>query len=169
MSLLSLGCWVRCSKSAVSMSIGIFGLLVGIDNILDFDTNYQFVDHVLSMDEMEPWFSGDDSRAITSPTLHLVGYWLIILGEIAMGALCLAGGALMLLSVLTSVQQFDTGKICFVMGATLGILIWYFGFGVMGGEYFSMWAGKWNGQEKAYMFATFMLIALIYVVQPEPE
>jgi len=62
--------------------------------------------------------------------------------------------------------RFVKGQVTYMVGATFAILLWYLGFAVVGGEYFAMWANKMNGQNKAYTFATFILITAIYVALP---
>lgn len=140
---------------------------MGFDNIIDFNTNYQFVASVLSMDSMEPFFSGNaaiDARAIDNPTIYLFGYWFIIIGELITGLVCLTGSIYMFVSIKKA--RFVNGQVIYLVGATFAVLLWYFGFGVIGGEYFSMWANKMNGQMKAYTFAMFILITAIYVCMP---
>lgn len=157
----------QLSKAAVAFSVGFFCLLVGYDNIIDFNTNYEFVNAVLSMDQMEPFFSGNKvilARAITNPEIHLIAYWLIIIGELTTGAVCMIGALLMFTSI--NKPRFVKGQVTYMVGATFAILLWYLGFAVVGGEYFSMWANKMNGQNKAYTFATFILITAIYVALP---
>ena len=55
-------------------------MLVTFDNLTDYDTNYAFVRHVLSMDTT---FPGNALlyRRVTSPALWQAGYALIIAGE----------------------------------------------------------------------------------------
>jgi len=157
----------QLSKAAVAFSVGFFCLLVGYDNIIDFNTNYEFVNAVLSMDQMEPFFSGNKvilARAITSPEIHLIAYWLIIIGELTTGAVCMIGALMMFTSI--NKPRFVRGQVTYMVGATFAVLLWYLGFAVIGGEYFSMWANKMNGQGKAYTFATFILITAIYVALP---
>lgn len=157
----------QLSKASIAFAVGFFCLLVGYDNIVDFNTNYQFVDAVLSMDQMEPFFSGNkdiESRAIKNTDVHFIAYWIIIIGELIAGSICLVGSFIMFKSVNNS--RFVTGQVTYLMGATVAILLWYLGFGVIGGEYFSMWANKMNGQMKAYTFATFILMTAIYVALP---
>jgi len=157
----------QLTKAAVAFSVGFFCLLVGYDNIVDFNTNYEFVNAVLSMDQMEPFFSGNQvmlARAITNPEIHLVAYWLIISGELITGAVCMIGALTMLFSINKS--RFVKGQVIYLVGATFAILLWYLGFAVIGGEYFSMWANKMNGQSKAYTFATFILLTAIYIALP---
>lgn len=154
-------------KAVVAFTVGFFCLIVGYDNIVDFNTNYGFVNSVLSMDTMEPFFSGNEtitSRAIANPTVHLIGYWIIILGELVTGLVCMFGSLYMFASIKKA--RFVNGQVIYLVGAVLAILIWYFGFAVIGGEYFSMWANKMNGQSKAYTFATFILLTAIFVALP---
>jgi predicted small integral membrane protein len=71
---------VRIAKIVMVASLALFALLVTFDNLTDYDTNYAFVRHVLSMDTT---FPGNELlyRRITSPALWQVGYALIIVGE----------------------------------------------------------------------------------------
>ena len=40
-----------------------------------------------------------------------------------------------------------------MIGTTLGFLVWFTGFLVIGGEWFAMWqSATWNGQEAAFRF-----------------
>ncbi|WP_392562024.1 DUF2165 domain-containing protein [Orbus sturtevantii] len=156
------------SKATIAFFVGFFCLLVGYDNIIDFNTNYQFVNSVLSMDKMEPFFSDNptlEARAIVNPTFHLFAYWVIIIGELFTGLICMSASLYMFASI--NKPRFVTGQVIYLVGATFAVLLWYFGFAVIGGEYFSMWANKMNGQMKAYTFSMFILITAIYVYMPE--
>ncbi|MGV3278021.1 DUF2165 family protein [Rickettsiales bacterium LUAb2] len=155
------------SKSILAFFLACFGLIVGIDNIIDYNTNYQFVYHVLRMDSMETFFSNSPAlvaRAIHSTVIYKIFYALIILGELITGLLFLAGSVLLFINIFNNNTKFIImGKICCIFGGITAIAIWYFGFAVVGGEYFSMWANTFTGQMKAYTFVTFILIALIYI------
>ncbi|AXE32791.1 DUF2165 domain-containing protein [Chromobacterium phragmitis] len=155
-------------KAALALSIGVFGLLVASGNLIDYDSNWQFVRHVLAMDALEPWFDGAalQSRAVSDPFWQRLGYAAIIAGETACGLLCAAGGLLMLKAA-SGRGGLAWGKSLFTLGALAAILVWYFGFAVVGGEYFAMWASKWNGQMKAYAFIGFILLSLVYIRQAE--
>ena len=70
----------RLAKVGMVASLALFTFVVTVDNIIDYDANFAFVRHVLSMDTTFP----DDTlrwRAITEPTLWHVFYALIIFGE----------------------------------------------------------------------------------------
>ena len=118
---------------------------------------------------MKPFFSGDHlySRAITSPTLHAIFYAIIIAVEFLSGLLCILGAVFMFLN--RAQTAFSTGQAFYVSGATIALSLWYFGFAVIGAEWFSMWANNWNGQMKAYSFSMFIILTLIYILILTPN
>lgn len=159
------------TKSAIVLSAGIFGLLVAWTNLTAYDINFRFVQHVLSMDALAPWAKVDalTQRAVTDPELQRLAYAAIILAEFLFGLICTVAGLLLFVAALRSdVPVLMRGKAAALLGLGLGVLIWYFGFAVMGAEYFAMWASQWNGQTTAYLFAGFLLLTMVYVAQAEP-
>ena len=69
--------YTRYSKIASVWSIAFFTSLVALNNTADYDSNYNFVSHVLKMDTT---FPGNAAmwRAIDSPILHHIAYIIII-------------------------------------------------------------------------------------------
>jgi predicted small integral membrane protein len=45
---------IRAMKSLLVASIGVLGVVVGYDNLIDYGSNWAFVQHVLSMDTVFP-------------------------------------------------------------------------------------------------------------------
>src|SRR4051812_24555654 len=70
--------------------MGLLVSLVAFGNLTDYDTNFAFVQHVLTMDTTFP-SSTIRYRAITNPALHHAAYALIIATEILTAALCWMG------------------------------------------------------------------------------
>ncbi len=157
---------VLLTKATVALSFGLYALLAGISNLLDFDSNYHFVRHVLAMDTMKPFFSQIliDSRAIHATSVHLAAYYLIIASEIIAGLFCLSGAITLFISLLW-LDKVELGKTFYNAGACLAFALWYLGFCVIGGEWFAMWANEWNGLMKAYTISTFLLASLIWINQ----
>ena len=160
---------VRLSKIALVLAVGVFGLLVGADNLIDYGTNYAFVTHVMDMDTIFP-----DStltwRAVTSPALHEVAYAGIIAAELFSGALCVGGAARLWKLRAEMAVDFNAGKSLSIAGLALGFLLWFGGFLVVGGEWFQMWQSKtWNGQEAAFRFIACIGLVLIFLNQPDGE
>lgn len=160
---------LRLSKSLLTFSAGVFALLVGLDNLLDYQANLVFVQHVLSMDTTFP-----DStlrwRAITAPWLHHLAYWLIIAAEIGAGILCLAGAWRMFSARDADALVFDAAKGLAIAGLTLGFLLYFLGFLVIGGEWFKMWQSQtWNAQAAAFRFAACFALVLIFVAMRDED
>ena len=59
---------IRLAKVAVIAALAAFALIVAYNNVFDYNSNYQFVRHVLSMDTTFP-DSALQPRAIDSETL----------------------------------------------------------------------------------------------------
>ena len=83
---------LRAAKAATVAAIALFASLVTFGNLTDYNTNYVFVEHVLSMDTIYA-FSTIKYRAITDPALAHAAYALIIATEAATAVLCWIGRA----------------------------------------------------------------------------
>ena len=68
---------IRASKALLLFALGFYYTLVVFNNTTDFDSNYQFVRHVLSMDTTFPGNAGM-YRAIRTPIVHKAFYASII-------------------------------------------------------------------------------------------
>jgi predicted small integral membrane protein len=160
---------VRLVKTAMVASIALLALLVAIDNVIDYPANYEFVRHTLSMDTIF-LDSVLRSRAITSPALWAAAYWLIIAVEALTGCV-LAFATIRLLAALgASDALFNAAKRYVTIGVGLGFLLYFTGFMVVGGEWFSMWQSKaWNGQQSAFWFYATMLLVALFVNQPDGD
>ncbi|GAA2824756.1 putative small integral membrane protein [Aminobacter aminovorans] len=159
----------RLSKIVMCLCLAAFAFLVAFGNITDYGSNFAFVQHVLSMDTTFPG-NALMYRSITSPTLWTVGYWLIIFGEGLTCVLFLIAALQLWQARKGSGRQFDDAKGFVVIGATMGFLVWFLGFMVVGGEWFAMWqSSTWNGQEAAFKFYMTMLAVLIFVNQPDRD
>jgi predicted small integral membrane protein len=159
----------RYSKIIMCLCLAAFCFLVAFGNITDYGSNYAFVQHVLSMDTTFPG-NALMYRSITSPGLWTAGYWLIILGEALTCLLFLIAAWRLWQARNASAAVFHDAKKFVVIATTMGFLIWYFGFMVVGGEWFAMWqSSTWNGQDAAFKFYITMLAVLIFVMQPDGE
>ncbi|MBJ7262364.1 MAG: DUF2165 domain-containing protein [Burkholderiaceae bacterium] len=157
----------RYSKIILTLMLAAFAILVAFNNITDYGSNFSFVRHVLSMDTIFP----DNAamyRAITTPWLWHGAYGLIIAGEVLTAVLLLRGALELWRARQASGQQFNRAKPFAIFGFTLGLMVWFFGFMVIGGEWFLMWQShQWNGQDAAFKSYMAMLGALIFLNQPD--
>jgi predicted small integral membrane protein len=160
---------VRFAKVALLAALAAFAFIVTYDNIVDYDSNYEFVRHVLSMDTTFP-NNALLHRAITDPRLWTAAYLAIIATEGLTGLLLIVGASALLALINAPAAVFSRAKVWAVAGLTLGFILWFFGFLVVAGEYFAMWQSKmWNGQEAAFRIAAMMLGTLIFICLPEGD
>ncbi|HTE38792.1 MAG TPA: DUF2165 domain-containing protein [Reyranella sp.] len=160
---------VRLVKVAMVASCALLALLVAFNNLVDYGSNYTFVRHILSMDTT---FPGNvlTGRAITSPALWTLGYWLIIAAEAATGLILAFGSLRLALAVRGPAALFNAAKPAVALGVGVGFLLWFTGFAVIGGEWFAMWQSKeWNGVPSAFRFYVTLLLVLIFVMQPDGD
>ncbi|MFD0987702.1 DUF2165 family protein [Methyloligella solikamskensis] len=161
---LSLMLIARLAKIVMVLCLAAFCGLVAYDNIADYEANYGFVGHVLSMEDT---FKDNPlrDRAIKDEGVWRAAYAGIIATEAITGLLFLFGAIQLMLALRKPAPEFQRAKTFVVAGATLGFLLWFFGFMVVGGEFFAMWQSKeWNGQEAAFRFYATMLLVLIFVM-----
>ena len=160
---------IRLAKVAMIASLAAYAFIVAYDNIVDYQSNYEFVKHVLSMDTTSHG-NALMHRAISNESIWSLAYALIIAMEWST-ALLLVVGALVLLSRLRApAEVFNRSKVWAVAGLTVGFGLWFFGFMVIAGEYFAMWQSKiWNGQDAAFRIATVILGVLVVVSLPDGE
>jgi len=160
---------LRIAKVSLVFAVAIFYSLVVLNNTTDYDSNFQFVRHVLMMDSTFPGNRGM-WRAINSPVWHSVFYLTIIAWETVTMILCWWGGFLMARALHQSATVFNQAKRVAISALTIGLLMWFVVFLSIGGEWFLMWQSKaWNGQDAAFRMFTVIGIVLLLVVQPESE
>ncbi len=143
--------------------------MVTINNLTGFDTNYQFVRHVVAMDTT---FAGNPGlwRALAQPSLALVLYWLIILWELATSLLLAWGTLRMARSLQANAAEFARAKDTGIYGLTLGLMLWLLAFITVGGEWFLMWQSRlWNGEETAGRNFLISAVLLVLLAQQDGE
>jgi len=154
---------LRLTKIVMVASLALFTFMVTYDNVTDYDSNFAFVQHVLSMDTT---FSANTLtwRSIHTPAIWHAAYALIILGE-ALTCIAYTIAAACLLKTLRSAAiQFNRAKRFVYIATALGFLVWFTGFMVIAGEWFAMWqSSTWNGQPAAFRFYTALLGVAIFV------
>ncbi len=159
---------LRYAKIFLTCCVGVLALLVGFDNILDYGTNFASVQHILSMDTIPAtpfaW------RAITAAPLHHVAYGFIIAVELGAGVLCLAGAAKLARGRGLSARAFNDAKGLAILGLVSAFSLYFFGFLVIGGEWFEMWRSNgWNMQVPAFRLVGAVGLVLLFVAQRDDD
>ena len=159
----------RTAKLLLLAGVGLLYSLVVFNNLTDFDSNYQFVRHVLSMDSTFPGNHGM-GRAVISPGFHLAFYLGIIAWEIAATVLLWWGVMKLTRALRLSASAFNAAKRVPVMALTLSLLMWLVAFLSVGAEWFLMWQSHtWNGQGAAFRMFAVVGIVLLILLQPDAE
>lgn len=156
---------VRVLQLFIITCLALYATMVFAGNLMDYDSNYQFVKHVLAMDTT---FPGNDLmwRSITNDTLVNLAYWGVIAVEGTIAALGWIGSAVMCRKFKASAEQFNDAKTIGFYAFMLAFLLWFVGFICFGSEWFAMWqSDKWNGKQTAMdlvtVFGVFMIAYMI--------
>jgi predicted small integral membrane protein len=160
---------LRAAKTLFVLAVALYYTLVVLNNTTDYESNHQFIRHVLMMDSTFP----DNTamwRAINSPAIHTLAYITIIAWESLTMILCWWGGIKLARHLKAPAAAFQQAKNIAVAGLTLSLLMWFVAFLTIGAEWFLMWQSqKWNGQEAAFRMFAIVGIVLLLLVQKDDE
>jgi predicted small integral membrane protein len=158
----------RGSKALLVAAVAFFFTLVVFNNTTDYDSNYQFVRHVLMMDSTFPGNRGM-WRAIDAAWVHTAFYLGIIAWEAVNAALGWWGAVALFRALRKPSSEFQQTKSVGIAALTSGMLLWFIAFLSVGGEWFLMWQSKsWNGQDAAFRMFAIEAAVLVLVQLPEP-
>lgn len=157
---------IRFSKILLTAALGVLILLVAINNVTDYDTNYQLVSHVMSMDQV-PAGGSLEWRAVTSVALHRLFYAFIIAVEFGAGVLIIAGVWRLLLARKAEAARFNAAKDVAIAGLALAVGLYLFGFMAVGGEWFQMWRVGADLQQAAFRFIGCAALVMLFLGQPD--
>ena len=152
---------LRLIQISVLVMFGVYAGLVAIGNIQDPETNLVFIEHVLRMDTTfeRPTLM---SRSIESPSLHRAAFVVIVLSEAVVSLLCLFGAIGLGRRFRANAESFHSAKGLGLLGLGGGLVLWFFGFQVVGGEWFVSWqSADWNALLTAFRISSFALLGLI--------
>ena len=159
----------RLAKTLLVAASAFYYTLVVFNNVSDYNSNYQFVHHVLLMDSTFPG-NGGMWRAIHPPWIHTVFYNAVICWEFVSMLLIWTGAVQLLRAVGKTTTAFQSAKTLAIAGLTLGMLMWFVAFLAVGSEWFLMWQSRtWNGQDTAIRMFLVEGIVLLLLLTPEVE
>lgn len=148
----------------------LYIFLVALGNITDYDTNYAFVQHVLSMDTTN--FGAAEGtgldpdvmwRAITDPVVWNIAYIGVIVWESAAAIILICACVAWLRSFIVK-GTFDTARALSSIGLLMIIVLFFGGFITVGGEWFQMWRSTaWNGLDPAFRNSVLAAITLVLI------
>ena len=154
---------IRLAKALLTLAVGVYGIIVVFGNLTDYQTNYKFIRHVMTMDTTYP----DNTmmyRAIHDSRLHHLTYRIIIFFEVLIAIFCTKGGIDMLRNLEADAETFHESKRSGILGMLLGLILWFFSFQAVAGEWFGMWMSKeWNGLPDAARLTQYISTILVFV------
>jgi predicted small integral membrane protein len=160
---------IRASKALLLFALGFYYTLVVFNNTNDYNSNLNYVRHVLLMDTTYPGNHGM-WRSIHSPTVPWLFFVSIVCWEIVTGLLLYLAGFLLVRNLRSSAATFNAAKKLGVVALTLSLLMWLSAFLSVGNEWFLMWQSKeWSGESVAGRMFAIVGIILLYLVMPDVE
>jgi predicted small integral membrane protein len=155
------------AATVLTGTVALYMALVAFGNITDFDTNRQFVRHVLAMDTT---FGDPDLmwRAIESPALQDAAYIAIIVWEVLTALVLLLATWLWIAG--TRRGGPERARRASTLGLVMVLLLFGLGFVCIGGEWFAMWqSSDWNGLDAAARNVALAAFALVVVRLASPR
>jgi predicted small integral membrane protein len=160
---------IRASKALLLFALGFYYTLVVFNNTNDYNSNLNYVRHVLLMDTTYPGNHGM-WRSIHSPAAPWLFFVSIVSWEIVTGLLLYVGGFLLLRNLRSNAATFNAAKRLGVVALTLSLVMWLTAFLSVGNEFFLMWQSKdWSGEGAAGRMFAIVGIILVYLVLPDVE
>jgi predicted small integral membrane protein len=160
---------LRAAKTTLVFAVALFYSLIVFNNITDYNSNYQFIRHVLMMDSTFPNNHGL-WRATNSPAVHTIFYLTIIVWESITMLLCWWGAGRLAGALRATALAFHQAKRIAIIALTISLLMWLVAFLTIGAEWFLMWQSKtWNGQEAALRMFTVVGMVLIFLALPDAD
>ncbi len=137
--------------------------MVFINNLLIPEMNLAHVQHVMTMD-MLPTPSNSIWRSVNLLGIHKASFITIVILEGIAAIFCWLGAMRM-----TQKQHFKQGQQLATCGLTLGMVIWFGAFFIVGGEWFLAWQTFWGSLPSAIRVITMTGITLIFINLPENQ
>lgn len=159
----------RYLKIKLVGTAALFFAFAAFGNLSAYEVNFGFVQGVMTMETIGKG-EGLDWRRVTSPIVHHVVYWIVILWQIVAAVACAAGAWRLYRHRYDGVVTFQRAKTVAIFGLGAGLLLYFLGFITIGGEWFAMWRSQvWNGQAVSHLMISALGIVLVYLSQRDEE
>lgn len=157
----------RIASAVVVLIAAAYFLVVAFDNITNptnpNGSNWPFIQNVLSGNGT-PADNGFEWRFVDAQWFHVVAYIGVIAGEALAGVLMAIGGVVGLMRSATN-AAWEPGQRWTLAGGVVGLLVFFFGFIVVGGNWFIMYENsQWNGLEPAFQNTVTTFLAMLMVL-----
>ena len=150
----------RITMCIAALVVGLIGLLAFLDNTNNLQSGFAAVQYVVSQAE-QPVYK-NIGPTISSPVFIWAMFLFIMAAELAVGVLGFWGLAKMIQNRAGEPSDFQSAKAKAILGAGLGMLLWYGAFVAIGEMYFNFWqtARGLGSAEGAFRYGT--VCAVLY-------
>lgn len=158
---------MRLFKGLLLLSATSLLTLVFCGNVFFYEINFEYIKHIMSMDDTfhHPSLM---MRAITNPIYYHLSYIFIIVLEGLASLLLWLGVYHIFKNITKATAQFAQAKYWGMVGLLLTIVIFIFIFFIIAGEWFASWQStKWNAKSAAMPFI--ILFGIIYIIFSQAE
>lgn len=155
---------LRMLKILLVLFIGLHALIYALQNLANLEAAHAALGYVLSNADHEV-YPNSMFFAVANPMVHWVALWLVIAGEVAVGAFAIKGAWDMFAARSDSAERFHAAKLNGVLAAGIALLVWFGFFMTFGAAFFQMWqteigAGSMEG---AFMYSMASAITMMFV------
>lgn len=159
---------IRWMKIVLAAFVAAFCLLYALQNVVNLQPAYGYVAAMVGM-EGHTAYPDHIGPAVRAPFLIWAMLWSIIAVELAAGVLAAKGSWDLFRARRGSAEQFQSAKRYAVLGAGLGVILWFGIFGAIGGAYFQMWQTELGAPalQEATRFSTQLGVVLLILMAPE--
>lgn len=145
-------------KIIIVTLVAIMFSIIAINNILDYDSNFQFVKSVVSMDTVLT--TQLNWRAVTNPSMQHGIYCIIIASEGLIAIVCWMGAFMMICNR----KLYPKGVKTATVGLSLGFALFMFAFVIVAGEWFYMWNSTFRGVHTKAILLALTMASFTYFV-----
>ncbi|GAA4360989.1 DUF2165 family protein [Kangiella marina] len=154
---------IRYLKIVLVMFLSLLCLIYGLQNLANLDACFGAVSYVLGMSE-HTYYANSWFPAVTNSSLVWICVFIIILAELTAGILLLIGAFTMFKARQSDSATFNQAKSLSLIGAGIGIIVWFGFFGVLGGAWFQMWQTSVGAQSLGGAFQYFASCVFIWLI-----
>lgn len=153
----------RYMVSLFVLFLGLFYALSFLGNVTDYHSNFLLVQAVLSM-KGAPDSAGIAWRSVQSPVLQNIGYLMIVFTEAVISLLALLGSFAMLRASHQDEKSFESAKTLALLAIGLGITLYFFGYLVLGDQWFRAWMSSETENVQALGFQFFTFFSFLFLM-----
>ena len=161
----------RIVKIMLMFSVGLWGVLGALGNVLDFAAGLEQVKFVISMAGAKD-ASGISWKAVHSPILANLAFGVVYVSKFLTGVLCLYCGARLLAARNADVPTFEAAKQPGILGCGISVVMLFLGFVVFAGVYFEYWRVPTFGMithHYAFIYTMCLMSFLLFLQRPDAQ